>query len=138
MPYATVDDLRLVYEGEILTSEEPRVTELIAATERRLDALVPNLTVRIASGGVTAGQVKDVVRDATLRRLRNPEGYISETAGDYSYRLGAAAAAGGGPLAPFSAAEIAMLRGGSGAPRAIRVATPGDGPAPGVPDGPWR
>lgn len=134
MPYATLADLRLVYEGEILADEEARVTELIAVTERRLDALVPNIATRISTGGVTAGQVKDVVRDATLRRLRNPEGYVSETAGDYSYRLGSTPSASGN-LAPFTAAEIAMLRGGTGAPRTIRVAAPSDGPTGVVPDG---
>jgi hypothetical protein len=48
--------------------------------------------------GVGASPVPDAVRAVVLavteRRMRNPEGYVSEMAGEYSYRLPEAGSAG--------------------------------------------
>ncbi len=53
---------------------------------RALRDELPGLVARIDSGDVQAESVVDVVIDATLRAMRNPEGYVegSESVDDYS------------------------------------------------------
>ncbi|WP_063856611.1 hypothetical protein [Kitasatospora griseola] len=50
--------------------------------------------------------VKAVVLSATERRVRNPEGYVSEMAGEYNYRMAEGAATG----MYFSATELDIIR----------------------------
>ena len=69
-------------------ADQARVEGLIRRAER---SLVKLLLGPSATPGDLAGfdrdTVVDVVVDAVSRRLHNPHGYVSETAGEYSYRF---------------------------------------------------
>ncbi|MCO5595391.1 hypothetical protein L7F22_049433 [Adiantum nelumboides] len=75
--------------------------EAEAAIEIRLDDVealikvrIPDLEDKVSSGAINLSLVILVESEAVLRLLRNPDGYIQETDGNYSYTLSAAVASG--------------------------------------------
>ncbi len=48
---------------------------------------IPDLAVRITAGDIDEADVVDIEADAILRIVRNPDGYLSETDGGYTYQL---------------------------------------------------
>ena len=82
---ATVDDLEKLWRPLIDQPERERVQARLDRTWRALLAELPGLEARIASGEVTAEPAADVVIDASLRVLNNPEGLMTfdESIDDY-------------------------------------------------------
>jgi hypothetical protein len=87
MAYATSEDVIVLWAKV----PEPEVIELI---ERRLDQVermirrrIPDLDARVAASETFKADLIDVEADSVLRLVRNPEGYISETDGAYTYQL---------------------------------------------------
>ncbi|GAA5152104.1 hypothetical protein GCM10023321_20260 [Pseudonocardia eucalypti] len=73
-------------------------TRIVAAqlddTELLITGRVPDLDAKITSGAVDAGVVVMVEADAVLRLIRNPNGYRTETDGNYSYEIDQRVASG--------------------------------------------
>ncbi|QFP95503.1 head-to-tail adaptor [Mycobacterium phage GaugeLDP] len=87
MAHATADDVVTLWAKE----PEPEVMALI---ERRLEQVermirrrIPNLDLRVAASPTFQADLVDIEADAVLRLVRNPEGYLSETDGAYTYQL---------------------------------------------------
>lgn len=87
MTYAQASDVTTLWAKE----PEPEVMALI---ERRLEQVermiirrIPDLADRITAGSIDQADVVDIEADAVLRVVRNPEGYLSETDGGYTYQL---------------------------------------------------
>lgn len=87
MAYATAEDVTTLWAKE----PEPEVLALI---ERRLQQVermilrrVPTLALKVESSEIYKADVIDIEADAVLRLVRNPEGYMSETDGGYTYQL---------------------------------------------------
>ena len=87
MAYAEVADVTTLWARE----PEP---EVIALIQRRLEQVgrmivrrIPDLANRIAAGDIDEADVVDIEADAVLRAVRNPDGYLSETDGGYTYQL---------------------------------------------------
>ena len=55
--------------------------------ERLIRRTVPDLDDLILDGSVDEADVIQVEADAVLRLVRNPEGFLSETDGSYTYML---------------------------------------------------
>ncbi len=93
--YATVDDLRDRYEGDIPESLEEKLTvrieeaELIVARPMR-----GNIAAWIAAGKTSAAEVKMVLCNMVLRVLRNPGGTTVQSAGPFAQTLDKAVASG--------------------------------------------
>ncbi|QXO13295.1 head-to-tail adaptor [Mycobacterium phage Trooper] len=89
MAYATANDVVTLWAKE----PEPEVMSLIERrleqVERMLKRRIPDLSVKVAASAVYEADVVDIEADAVLRLVRNPEGYISETDGAYTYQLSA-------------------------------------------------
>lgn len=87
MAYATTEDVTTLWakepEPEILTL----ITRRLAQVERMILRRIPDLAGRIADGRIDLDDVVDIEADAVLRLVRNPEGYFSETDGNYTYML---------------------------------------------------
>lgn len=87
MAYATAGDVTELWakqpEPEVLTLIERR----LAQAERMILRRIPDLAARIADGRIDLADVVDIESDAVLRLVRNPEGYLSETDGNYTYML---------------------------------------------------
>lgn len=87
MAYATAADVVTLWAKE----PEPEVMVLI---ERRLEQVermirrrIPALDTRVSESATFEADLIDIEADAVLRLVRNPEGYLSETDGTYTYQL---------------------------------------------------
>lgn len=93
-PLATPADVEVLL-GRSLDEQEAALAEtLLATTLRRILARIPDLADRIADGRLTAEAVISVQATAVARVLKNPDGYRSEGAGEFSYTIDTRAAAG--------------------------------------------
>lgn len=87
MAYATAQDVVTLWAKE----PEPEVMRLI---ERRLEQVeriirrrILNLDGEVEASDTFEADLIDIEADAVLRLVRNPEGYMSETDGSYTYQL---------------------------------------------------
>jgi len=85
--YATAQDVVTLWAKE----PEPEVMVLI---ERRLEQVermirrrIPTLDTLVAASETFESDLIDIEADSVLRLVRNPEGYLSETDGAYTYML---------------------------------------------------
>ena len=86
-PMATVHDVALRWGHDPSDAESALIELRLADVERMILRKIPDIRLRIAAGDVHFEDVVQVEADAVVRLMRNPEGYISETDGDYSYQI---------------------------------------------------
>ena len=110
MSYTTVQDVEAEWNQQVPEGSLVHVQHLIDKAERLIARRV-DVAGRIADNRLTEADVVDVVCSMVLRVLRNPTGFRSESAGDYSYSADAASASGRIELLP---SERRLLAGGSG------------------------
>ena len=87
MAYAAVDDVAVRWSRELSCEEKRLVQVRLDDVERLIRRRIPNLDDRLTDGLVDVEDVIQVEADAVLRLARNPEGYVSETDGNYTYQL---------------------------------------------------
>ena len=117
MSYTTVQDVEAEWNQQVPDGSLVHVQRLIEKAERLLVRRIPDLADRIDDDRLTEADVVDVVCSMVLRVLRNPTGFRSESAGDYSYSADAASASGRIQLLP---SERRLLVGGTGGAFTIR------------------
>ena len=87
MAYANADDVVTLWAKE----PEPEVLSLIdrrlQQVERMIRRRIPTLDLKVAADATFQADLIDIEADAVLRLVRNPEGYMSETDGTYTYQL---------------------------------------------------
>ncbi|QDF18416.1 head-to-tail adaptor [Mycobacterium Phage Rachaly] len=87
MAYAKAADVVTLWAKE----PEPEVMSLIERrleqVERMIKRRIPNLDLRATTDATFKADLIDIEADAVLRLVRNPEGYLSETDGAYTYQL---------------------------------------------------
>jgi hypothetical protein len=87
MAYASADDVAVRW-ARCLTPEECALVQVrLDDVERMLKRRIPELDSKITSGDIDVEDVIQVESDAVLRLARNPEGFQSETDGNYTYQL---------------------------------------------------
>lgn len=82
------------YGMDIPDEFEQEVVALVVKAERRLLRRARSIPDRIKDGRLDVEDVADVVADMVLRVVKNPGGYSSEQAGEFSYRIDWGAASG--------------------------------------------
>lgn len=87
MAYATLADVQARYHLPIEDDLHPLVEARIEDAEQKIRARIPALDDLVVQGRVSEGVLKRVISDAVLRILRNPEGYVAESDGAYSYQF---------------------------------------------------
>ena len=87
MAYASVDDVAVRWSRDLSCEERELVSVRLEDVERLIRRRVPNLDDRLADGLIDVEDLIQVEADAVLRLARNPEGYVSETDGNYTYQL---------------------------------------------------
>lgn len=85
MTYATAEDVAARLGRELSTEETALVAVRLADVERMILRRVPDLAEKITAEDVDEADVVQVEADAVVRLVRNPEGYLSETDGNYTY-----------------------------------------------------
>ena len=94
MTYASVDDVAARW-ARTPDDEQAALIEIrLADVERKIKRRIPDLAAKITAGTIDVEDVKQVEADTVLRLVRNPEGYLSETDGNYTYMLQQGAAPG--------------------------------------------
>ena len=110
--FATVDDVAARYEGVIPAERHEWLGTRLADAEQMVRDEVPSLDARLADGRLAPETVTRVVCDMVLALLRNPSGYTSQTAGEFSYSY-AGTPGGAGGILRLSAADRRLLGGRS-------------------------
>lgn len=87
MAYATFDDVRVRFHGELSEDDRPLVEARLGDVEGKIRRRIPDLEARIAGEPDLVQTVITVCCEAVLRLIRNPEGFIQETEGNYTYML---------------------------------------------------
>ncbi len=95
--YADVADVANRYEGEIPASRRDWIATLVEDAEQVLYTEIPSLDERVGDGRLSAGTVRRVVCSMVLAVVRNPSGYSSQTAGEFSYSFQGAGGTGANP-----------------------------------------
>lgn len=85
--YAAASDVAVRWGRTLTTEENALVVKRLADAERLILKRIPDLAARITASTINVEDVKQVEADAVLRLVRNPDGYISETDGNYTYML---------------------------------------------------
>lgn len=117
MAYAELADVQARYHLPIDSSMEPLVLARLQDAEDKIRIRIPDLDERVDQGTIAKNTVVRVTADAVIRLVRNPDGYISETDGNYTYQL---SFDGGGSDLTISPAEWRDL----GIRKGIRVIQP--------------
>jgi uncharacterized protein YcaQ len=92
--YATPADVQAIAGRELSTEETALVERRLAQVERKILRRIPDLLEQITAGTVDQDDVVDIEAEAVLRLIRNPEGYSSESDGQYSYQFNRETASG--------------------------------------------
>lgn len=87
MAYATFDDVQARYHLPIEDELRPLVETRLEDAEAKIRTRIPALDELIRQGRVSRETVIRVTAEAVIRLVRNPDGYISETDGSYTYQL---------------------------------------------------
>lgn len=87
MAYATAADVVELWAKE----PEPEVLALIdrrlEQVERMIRRRVVDIDTKVVASATFEADLIDIEADAVLRLVRNPEGYMSESDGTYTYQL---------------------------------------------------
>ncbi len=94
MAYATVEDVQIRLGRELSPDETQMVLALLEDVEAMIRQRIPDLDEKIADGEIQERIVVMVEVNAVLRVLRNPDAFLSETDGNYSYTRSSDGASG--------------------------------------------
>jgi hypothetical protein len=116
MTYAVATDVtnRLGRDVSDNTALITLITTRLADVERLLIRRITNLVAQLGASPPTL-DVNDVIQveaDAVLRLARNPEGYVSETDGNYTYQLAQDMSAGALAILPEEWEILGVTDGG--------------------------
>lgn len=88
MTYAVIADVSTRLGRPIVDAlEVAQVNAWLGDVEALILARIPNLAEFVTAGDPTADLVKSVEANAVIRKIKNPNGYVSEGVDDYNYRL---------------------------------------------------
>lgn len=74
--------------GRDLDTAEARIVDArLADAELLITSRIPDLTAQVTAGAIDPAAVAMVESDAVLRLIRDPEGYVTETDGNYSCEI---------------------------------------------------
>lgn len=111
MAYATPQDVEARIGRELTPEETLQVSELLEDVETLIRIKIPDLDAKVDDGTIPERLIVMIEVNAVVRVLRNPEAYVSETDGNYSYTRSTNGASGYLEILPL---EWDWLFGGNG------------------------
>lgn len=87
MAYATAADVTVRWGRPATPEIEALIEVRLSDVEREIKRKIKDLDARITAGTVDVEDVKQVEADAVLRVAKNPDGFLQESDGDYSYMM---------------------------------------------------
>lgn len=94
MTFAQVQDVQDRFFRPLTDEERVLVEARLRDAETKIRIRIPDLEEKILKQPLLGDVVARVCIDAVLRLVRNPEGYVQETDGNYTYMLSQEAAEG--------------------------------------------
>lgn len=110
MSIATVEDVETRFYRPLSVDERPLVAARLADCELKIRARIPDFDSRIIEDPYFLDVVKRVCADAVIRLVRNPEGYVQETEGNYTYMLSSAYSDGRLSITPDEWADLGVKK----------------------------
>lgn len=101
-----VQDVADAIKGGVPDGESRWVATQLGRAMRLLSRLRPGLQQLVDDGGLDPGFVRDIVVEAVLRVVRNPDGVYREQEGEYGYSRSVDVASG---RLEFLPSELALL-----------------------------
>jgi hypothetical protein len=111
MAYAAAEDVQARFLRTLDTDEQRVVTTRLDDAERMIRRRITDLDAQIVAGTIDQDDVIQVEADMVLRLIRNPDGYSSETDGNYSYTISSQVASGVLEVLPDEWALLGVRRG---------------------------
>ena len=94
MSYATFEDVEVRFFRDLLPEERALVEARLGDAEGKIRSRISNLDQKVLENPDYLNTVVRVCVDAVIRLIRNPEGFVQETDGNYTYMLSASSAEG--------------------------------------------
>lgn len=110
MAYATSADVAVRWARTPSDEDAALIEVRLDDVERMIRRRIPDLDAQITSEGINEEDLKQVESDAVLRLVRNPEGYLSESDGNYTYMLRSDLASGRLEILPEEWAMLGLVR----------------------------
>ncbi|WP_298074845.1 Gp19/Gp15/Gp42 family protein [uncultured Corynebacterium sp.] len=110
MAIASFEDVEVRFFRDLTAEERPLVESRLADAENKIRRRIPDLDDRIVDDPAFAGTVVRVCADAVIRLVRNPEGYVQETDGNYTYMLSHSSADGRLTILPEEWADLGVRK----------------------------
>lgn len=101
MAYATPDDVEIRLGRDFSEPETQVVQTRLGDAELILRSRIPDLDQKVLDGSIPEQAVIMVECEMVLRLVRNPEGYTSETDGNYSYQISSDVSSGKLSVLPY-------------------------------------
>lgn len=87
MAYATADDVAIRWARTPSDDELALIEVRLGDVERLIRRRITDLDTQVDAGTIDEEDLKQVECEAVLRLVRNPDGYLSESDGNYTYML---------------------------------------------------
>lgn len=107
---AQVQDVQDRFFREFTDEERTLVESRLKDAENKIRIKIPDLDQKILENPLLEHVVVTVCCDAVIRLVRNPEGYIQETDGNYTYMLSQESASGRLTILPEEWADLGIRR----------------------------
>lgn len=108
--YAAPTDVSARLGRELTTEETTLVSVRLEDVERKIRRRIPDLDDRVTNGDIAEDDLVQVEAEALLRLIRNPDGYLSETDGSYSYMFSQNLASGQLTILPEEWQMLGVVR----------------------------
>lgn len=87
MAFAVAEDVEVRLGRDVSDHLRGLIEARLQDAERAIRRRIPDIDQKVLDGDIDAEDIKYVQCEAVLRLARNPEGFSSETDGNYAYEL---------------------------------------------------
>lgn len=111
MAIATFEDVEVRFYRELTEEERPLIEARLEDAENKIRSRVRGFEERVVGEPGFSETVVQVCCDAVIRLVRNPEGYVQETDGAYTYMLAHTSSDGRLTILPEEWADLGVRSG---------------------------
>lgn len=110
MTFASFDDVQKRFHRELEDVDRPLIEARLQDAEGKIRVRVKDLDEKVVLDPLYMGIVVRVCADAVIRLIKNPDGYVQETDGNYTYMLSQQLAEGKLSIDPDEWRDLGVTR----------------------------